>query len=48
MKSLIRLVVVVLVIAVIYFATIGRDHFYDVLDVLYDFVQAIGSGYMKK
>jgi len=43
-----RIVVVVLVIAVIYFGTIGRDHFYDVLDVLYDFFQALGSGYMKK
>ncbi|HWF87976.1 MAG TPA: hypothetical protein VE980_18880 [Pyrinomonadaceae bacterium] len=48
MKTLMRIVVVVLVIGVIYFATIGRDQFYDVLDVLYDFVQALAGGYLKK
>jgi len=48
MKTLMRIVVVILVIGVIYFATIGRDQFYDVLDVLYDFVQALAGGYLKK
>jgi len=48
MKTLMRIVVVILVICVIYFATIGRDQFYDVLDVLYDFVQALAGGYLKK
>ena len=48
METLMRIVVVILVIGVIYFATIGRDQFYDVLDVLYDFVQALAGGYLKK
>ena len=48
MKTVTRIVFVAAIVGVIYFATIGRDQFYDVLDVLYDFVQALAGGYLKK
>jgi len=48
MKTLMRIVVVVLVIGVIYFATIGRDQFYDLLDFFSEFISAIAGGYLKK
>ena len=48
MKALTRLVVIALIAGVIYFATIGRDQFYDLLDMFYDFIAAIAGGYLKK
>ena len=48
MKTITRIVVVALIAGVIYFATIGRDQFYDLLDFFYDFIQAIAGGYLKK
>ena len=34
--------------AAIYFATIGRAQFYELLDFFYEMIQAIASGYLKK
>ena len=48
MKALTRLVVIALIAGVIYFATIGRDQFYDLLDFFYEMIAAIGAGYLKK
>lgn len=48
MKTVTRLVVLALIAGGIYFATIGRDQFYDLLDFFSDFISAIASGYLKK
>jgi len=48
MKSVTRIVIVALIAAVIYFATIGRDQFYDLLDFFSEFISAIAGGYLKK
>ena len=48
MKTLTRLVVIALIAGGIYFATIGRDQFYDLLDFFYEMIAAIAAGYLKK
>ena len=48
MKTVTRIVVLALIAGVIYFATIGRDQFYDLLDFFYEIIQAIAAGYLKK
>ncbi len=48
MKTVTRIVIVAAIAAGIYFATIGRDQFYDLLDFFYDFIAAIAGGYLKK
>jgi len=48
MKSVTRIVIVALIVAVIYFATIGREQFYDLLDFFSEFISAIAGGYLKK
>ena len=48
MKTVTRIVMVAAIAGVIYFATIGRDQFYDLLDTFYEFVAAIAGGYLKK
>jgi hypothetical protein len=48
MKKVTRILVVALIAGVIYFATIGRDQCYDLLDLFYDFIAAIAGGYLKK
>lgn len=48
MKAITRIVIVVAIAGVIYFATYGRDQFYDLLDFFYNLVQAVASGYLKK
>ena len=48
MKMVNRIVVVAVIIVVIYFATIGRDQFYDLLDFFYEIISAIAGGYLKK
>jgi hypothetical protein len=48
MKTVTRIVVVAAIAAAIYFGTIGRAQFYDLLDFFYDMIQAIASGYLKK
>ena len=48
MKTITRIVIVAAIAGVIYFATIGRDQFYDLLDFFYEIVGAIAAGYPKK
>ena len=48
MKTITRIVIVAVLAGVIYFATIGRDQFYDLLDFFYEIVQAVAAGYLKK
>jgi hypothetical protein len=48
MKMLSRIVLVAVIACAIYFATIGSNQFYRLLDVVTDFFDAIGSNYLKK
>lgn len=48
MKTLFRILVLVLIGCVIYFATIGRNDFYRLLDAVSEIIQAIGNNYLKK
>jgi hypothetical protein len=48
MKTVTRIVVVAAIAAAIYFTTIGRAQFYDLLDFFYEMIQAIAGGYLKK
>jgi hypothetical protein len=48
MKTLTRIVIVALVAGAIYFLTIGREQFYDLLDFFYEIINAIAAGYLKK
>jgi hypothetical protein len=48
MKTVTRIVVVAVIIAAIYFSTIGRDQLYDLLDFFYEIINAIAAGYLKK
>jgi len=48
MKTVTRIVIVAAIAAAIYFATIGRSQFYDLLDFFNEIIQAIASGYLKK
>ena len=48
MKTITRIVIVALIAGAIYFATIGRDQFYDLVDFFYEIIAAIGAGYLKK
>jgi hypothetical protein len=47
-KTVTRIVIVAAIACGIYFATIRRNQFYDLLDLFYDFIQAIAGGYLKK
>ena len=48
MKTITRIVIVAAIAGVIYFATIGRNQFYDLLDFFYELIAAIAAGYLKK
>lgn len=48
MKTITRIVIVALIVCVVYFATIGREQFYDLLDFFYEIINAIAKGYLKK
>jgi hypothetical protein len=48
MKTITRIVIVAAIAGVIYFSTIGRDHFYDLLDFFYEIIGANAGGYLKK
>jgi hypothetical protein len=39
---------VALIACAIYFGTIGRDQFYDLMDFFYEIIQAVAAGYLKK
>ena len=48
MKTLTRIVAVVLVVAIVYFATVGNKQFYRLLDTVADVFGTIGNNYLKK
>ena len=48
MKTVTRIVILAAIAGAIYFATIGRDQFYDLLDFFYEIIAAIAAGYLKK
>lgn len=48
MKTFSRIIVVAAVVAAIYFATIGRDQFDDVMEFITDLFQVIADNYLKK
>lgn len=48
MKTVTRIVILAAIAGAIYFATIGRDQFYDLLDFFYEMIAAIAAGYLKK
>ena len=48
MKTMWRLIIVGLIALVIYFASIGRDDFYSLLNFLENFFQLIADNYLKK
>jgi len=48
MKTLTRIVVVALLAAVVYFATIGNKQFYRLLDTVSEVFETIGNNYLKK
>lgn len=48
MKTLTRIVVVALVVSVVYFATIGNNQFYRLLDTVSGVFETIGNNYIKK
>ena len=48
MKTLTCIVAVVLVVAIVYFATVSNKQFYRLLDTVADVFGTIGSNYLKK
>ena len=48
MKTLLRLMLLGVIVLVIYFATIGRDDFYSLLDAIQGVIQTIADNYLKK
>jgi hypothetical protein len=47
-KTLTRILLVAALAGVIYFATIGRNDFYAVVNFFYDLIQLIANNYLKK
>ena len=48
MKTLGRIVLIAAIAGAIYFATIGSNQFYRIVDTISDVVQAFADNYMKK
>jgi hypothetical protein len=48
MKTLTRILVVVLIAGAVYFSTIGRNQFYRLLDTVSEVFETIGNNYLKK
>lgn len=48
MKTLTRIVLVIAIVGVIYFATIGSNQFHQLLDFFSDLLQVIADNYLKK
>ena len=48
MKTLSRILLVLAILGAIYFATIGRDEFFRIIDPIYDLIQAFAANYTKK
>lgn len=48
MKTISRILLVAAIVGAIYFATIGRNQFYHIVDTISDVLQAFADNYMKK
>jgi uncharacterized membrane protein YuzA (DUF378 family) len=48
MKTVSRILLVLAIIGAIYFATIGRNEFFRIIDTIYDVIQAFAANYTKK
>ena len=48
MKTLSRILLFAAVVCAIYFATIGRKQFYDLMDTISDFFEAVAANYLRK
>lgn len=48
MKTLTRIVVLALIVGVVYFATVGNNQFYRLLDTISGVFETIGNNYIKK
>jgi hypothetical protein len=48
MKTLTRILVVVLIVGAVYFSTVGKNQFYRLLDTVSDVFETIGNNYLKK
>jgi hypothetical protein len=48
MKTLVRILVLAAIACVIYFATLGRNDFYRLLDAVSGIIQMIADNYLKK
>lgn len=48
MKTVWRLLIIGIIALAIYFATIGRDDFYSLLDAVQEVFQLIADNYLKK
>ena len=48
MKTLLRILVLAAIACVIYFATLGRNDFYRLLDAVSGIIQMIADNYLKK
>ena len=48
MKTFWRLIVIGFIVLVIYFATIGRDVFYSLIDFAMELIQLVADNYLKK
>ena len=48
MKTISRILLVAAIVGAIYFATIGSNQFYRIVDTISDVIQAFADNYMKK
>jgi hypothetical protein len=48
MKIVSRILLVLAIIGAIYFATIGRNDLFRIIDTIYDVIQAFAANYTKK
>jgi len=48
MKTVSRILLVLAIIGAIYFATVGRNEFFRVIDTIYDVIQAFAANYTRK
>ena len=48
MKTVSRILLVLAIIGGVYFATVGRNDFFRVIDTIYDVIQVFAANYTKK
>jgi type IV secretory pathway VirB2 component (pilin) len=48
MKTVSRILLVLAIVCGIYFATVGRNAFFRVIDTIYDVIQVFAANYTRK